>query len=117
MGRIRSAIYQVAGIFLHPIGTWELRRWNVKLNVAFWACNFFARMAFGNAYLPATVFAVKINDSRFGRYSDNFAALWTFPLPANVPVPNPDFLGTEFAEKPNHKAFSLVSALLVLLPG
>jgi hypothetical protein len=71
-------------------------------------------VTFGNAYFPAAVFTIEFNDSRIGRYSDYLAALRAFSPPADVLVVNPDFMSTVFAEKPNHKAFSLVSALIVL---
>ena len=71
-------------------------------------------MAFGDTYFPVTVFAVKLNDGRFGRYSDNAAAFWAFALLANIFVPNSNFMSTVIAAKPNHKTFSLTIELMVL---
>jgi len=84
--------------------------------MALWAYSLFTRMAFGNAYHPAAVFAVKLNYSRFSWYSDNFAALRAFSQPADVLVPNPDFMSTVFAIKPNHEALLLLSAVMATQP-
>jgi hypothetical protein len=57
---------------------------------------------------------VKLNDGRFGRYSDSAAAFWALALLADVFIPDADFMSTVFAAKPNHKTFSLLRDLLVL---
>jgi hypothetical protein len=59
-------------------------------------------VAFGDAYLPVTVFAVKLNDGRFGRYNYNAATFRAFAPLANAVIPDTDFMSTVFAEKPNH---------------
>jgi len=70
--------------------------------VALWAYGFSACVAFGNAYSPLTIFAEKLNDGRFGRYSDNVAAFRAFSLLAGTCIPDTDFMSTVIAAKLNH---------------
>jgi hypothetical protein len=70
--------------------------------VALRANGFFACAAFGNANSPLTVFAEKLNDGRFGRYSDNIAAFGAFSLLAGTCIQDTDFMSTVIAAKLNH---------------